>query len=399
MKCEKCGKTATFRCPKCAELGLPDSNWCSQDCYKAGWKAHKPKHAAKEALIAAASSLIASVSHAPAPRTGPVSELFAGYSFTGSLRPAEVTERRTVPSTILFPDYATTGIPVSEEAARGAAIEVKNAEQILGMREAGRVAREVIDIAGRAVKPGVTTDEIDRIVHEATVERGAYPSPLNYRGFPKSVCTSVNEVICHGIPDKRELQEGDIVNVDVTCFYKGYHGDVNETYPVGEIDNAAKRLIQTTYECLEQAIRGVSPGAHYRDIGEVISKHAHRQGFSVVRSYTGHGIGNLFHTAPNVPHYSGNKALGIMHPGHTFTIEPMINEGVFASDVWPDDWTVVTKDGKRSAQFEQTMLVTDKGVDVLTKRTKDSYPYWFLDKPQSPELRTEAADHRQRRHK
>jgi methionyl aminopeptidase len=271
------------------------------------------------------------------------------------------------------------GESAAESAMRGKeTIEIKTAEQIAGMRAACRVAREVIDAAARAVRPGVTTDEIDRVVHEATVERGAYPSPLGYRGFPKSVCTSVNEIVTHGIPDSRELVEGDIVNVDVTCYYHGFHGDVNETYPVGEIDAESKRLIQAAYDCMFKGIQLVRPTVMYSQIGDAIAKHAHKQGYEPDRNYVGHGIGALFHTTPQVPHYARNRAPGMMQPGHTFTIEPMINAGTHADVLWPDDWTVATADGKRSAQFEHTLLVTPTGYEILTARTKDSFPYWFL---------------------
>eukprot|EP01121_Diplochlamys_sp_Union-15-3_P003641 TRINITY_DN13583_c0_g1_i1.p1 TRINITY_DN13583_c0_g1~~TRINITY_DN13583_c0_g1_i1.p1 ORF type:complete len:229 (+),score=33.21 TRINITY_DN13583_c0_g1_i1:496-1182(+) len=222
-------------------------------------------------------------------------------------------------------------------------------------------------------KPGVTTDEIDRVVHESIIERGAYPSPLNYKGFPKSCCTSLNEVICHGIPDSRELQDGDICNVDISVFYDGCHGDLNETWLIGNVDEKYKKLVQATYECLELAIQIVKPGELFRNVGNVISKHARQNGFSVVRNYCGHGIGRLFHSAPSVPHYGKNKAFGFMKPGHVFTIEPMINEGVWKDTLWPDGWTSTTVDGKRSAQFEHTLLVTPDGCEVLTKRIRGTY--------------------------
>jgi len=240
------------------------------------------------------------------------------------------------------------------------------------MRKVCRLAREVLDIAGKAAKPGVTTDEIDKIVHQATIERGAYPSPLNYKGFPKSCCTSVNEIICHGIPDSRPLQDGDILNIDITLYYDGVHGDVNETYLIGTVSPQAKKLVQSTYEALEKAIAIVKPGTLYRDIGNVISKHINQAGFSVVRSYCGHGIGELFHAPPSIPHYGKNKAIGVMKPGHVFTIEPMINMGSWHDILWPDGWTAVTQDGKLSAQFEHTLLVTETGCEVLTARIQDT---------------------------
>jgi len=230
-----------------------------------------------------------------------------------------------------------------------------------------------LEVAGKVAKPGVTTDEIDRVVHEKCIELGCYPSPLNYRLFPKSVCTSVNEVVCHGIPDSRELEDGDICNVDVTVFVDGVHGDVNETYLIGNVADEQRHLVTTAYECLQIGIKAVRPGQLYREIGNLINKHATQNSCSVVKTYCGHGIGELFHTAPNVPHYANSKAIGVMKPGHIFTIEPMINAGKWADELWPDDWTAVTRDGKCSAQFEHTLLVTPTGVEVLTQRLHGTY--------------------------
>ena len=260
------------------------------------------------------------------------------------------------------------------------------------MRKVCRLAREVLDIAAREVRPGVTTDHIDKVVHEACIARNvglyamrfdfipaetpqSYPSPLNYVRFPKSVCTSPNEVICHGIPDQRPLSDGDILNLDVTLYHGGYHGDLNETYYVGDkalADPDAVRLVETTRECLEKAIELVKPGMLFRDPGTVIEKHAKSRGCSVIKTYCGHGINSLFHCAPNVPHYAKNKAVGTAKPGMTFTIEPMISLGSYRDKTWPDDWTSVTVDGSRTAQFEHTLLVTEHGVEVLTARQADS---------------------------
>lgn len=375
MKCEMCGAPSTMRCPTCAKLGLPDSYFCSQAHFKAFWAVHKLKHspdALRSALLAAA--------RGPPPSES-LDERFAGYRYTGGVRKGALSPMRAVPAHIPRPDYAETGDPAEEYATRRDPPEVKTAAQIAGMREACRVAREVLDAAARAVRVGATTDEIDRVVHEAAVEREAYPSPLNYRGFPKSVCTSVNEVVCHGIPDKRELQDGDIVNVDVTTFYRGFHGDLNETFPVGSsalADEASKRLIRCAYDCMMEGIAAVRPGVSIARIGDVISRRARADGFSVVREYCGHGIGRCFHCNPTVPHYANNGASDVMRSGNTFTIEPMINAGSFHDTVWPDEWTVVTQDGKRSAQFEHTILVTDTGCEILTARTDASYPFWFL---------------------
>jgi methionyl aminopeptidase len=279
------------------------------------------------------------------------------------------------------PDYADQpdGHSACEEELKGnTGIKVLDAEEIEGCRLAGKLAREVLDAGARAVRPGVTTDDIDAVVHQACIDRDCYPSPLNYYNFPKSCCTSVNEVICHGIPDKRPLQNGDLCNIDITVYHKGFHGDLNETILVGDVDEASKKLVKVTWECLQKAIELIKPGEKYRELGNVIQKHAQANGYSVVRRYCGHGIHRLFHTAPNVPHYAKNKAVGIMKPGHCFTIEPMISEGTWRDITWPDDWTAVTEDGKRSAQFEQTFLVTETGYEILTRRrNSEGRPYWM----------------------
>ena len=227
------------------------------------------------------------------------------------------------------------------------------------------------------------SDEIDRIVHDATVERGAYPSPLNYRNFPKSCCTSVNEVICHGIPDDRPLRAGDIVNLDVTCYLDGYHGDCSEMFVVGgeeAADSGAKLLLQATYDCWIKAMDFVKPGNDYKDIGAIIEDHVVERGFATVKSFCGHGIGSVFHTNPNILHYRNQEPAGRMAPGHTFTIEPMICEGGGGYLMWPDDWTATTRDGKRSAQFEHTLLITKDGVEALTGKIETSpVQFWERD--------------------
>jgi methionyl aminopeptidase len=227
------------------------------------------------------------------------------------------------------------------------------------------------------VKQGITTEEIDIAVHQACVERNCYPSPLNYYGFPKSCCTSVNEVICHGIPDCRPLEDGDIVNIDITVYHEGYHGDLNETHVVGSVDDASKKLIRSAHDSMWAAIRMVKPGVMFREFGATIEKVARSRGHSVVRSYCGHGIGKLFHTAPNVPHYRKNKAVGVVREGMTFTIEPMLCANGWKDVTWPDKWTAVTEDGGRSAQFEHTVLVTTTGCEVLTGRVGDSPRFWW----------------------
>jgi methionyl aminopeptidase len=278
------------------------------------------------------------------------------------LHAGAVGPERAVPDDIARPDYAATGNPVrTTESA------VKSPEVIARMRGACRIARDVLCDTGAAVAPGVTTDELDRVAHEAHVSRGVYPSPLRYRGFPKSVCTSVNEVICHGIPDDRALVDGDIVNIDVTVYTEGVHGDTNATFCVGKVDPESRRLVKTTEECLEHAIETVRPGAPISDIGEAIETHAHAAGFFVVRAFVGHGVGEVFHGPPQIPHYYERALTAVMEPGMVFTIEPMITMGSIQPVIWADGWTAATSDGSRTAQFEHTVLVTDDGVDVLTR--------------------------------
>jgi methionyl aminopeptidase len=276
--------------------------------------------------------------------------------------PGLVSPQRGVPPTIVGPDYAERGRPVKVDEPM-----VKSNDVIERMRRAGRVAAEVLETTARAVKAGTTTDELDAICHEATVQHGAYPSPLNYHGYPKSLCTSVNEVICHGIPDSRPLSEGDIVNLDVTVYLDGVHGDTNATFGVGNIDDASQRLIVVTGESLDKGIEAVAPGRPVSDIGRAIQRHAEAAGFGVVRDYCGHGIGEVFHSLPQIPHYYEPSARTVMEPGMTFTIEPMITLGTWRHVLWEDGWTAVTADGCRTAQFEHTILVTETGADVLTR--------------------------------
>jgi methionyl aminopeptidase len=273
-----------------------------------------------------------------------------------------VSPERAVPESITRPDYATPGSPVrTTESA------VKSPDVIERMRVACRIARDVLQETGAAVAPGVTTDELDRVAHEAHVSRGVYPSPLRYKGFPKSVCTSVNEVICHGIPDDRALLEGDIVNLDITVYVDGVHGDTNATFCVGTVDAESRRLVKVTEECLDHGIAAVRPGSPISDIGRAIETHAHAAGFHVVRAFVGHGIGEVFHGPPQIPHYQERALTTLMEPGMVFTIEPMITMGSIQPVIWSDGWTAATSDGSRTAQFEHTVLVTEDGVDVLTR--------------------------------
>ncbi|TKC48697.1 hypothetical protein EI555_002885, partial [Monodon monoceros] len=406
-----CSSEAKLQCPTCIKLGIQGSYFCSQseapppplssggsgappdpgragrtlgtgaggrghECFKGSWATHKLLHKKAKDEKAKRESV------SPWTVEGDINtDPWAGYRYTGKLRPHyPLMPTRPVPSYIQRPDYADhpLGMSESEQALKGTSqIKLLSSEDIEGMRLVCRLAREVLDIAADMIKPGVTTEEIDHAVHLACIARNCYPSPLNYYNFPKSCCTSVNEVICHGIPDRRPLQEGDIVNVDITLYRNGYHGDLNETFFVGDVDEGARKLVQTTYECLMQAIDAVKPGVRYRELGNIIQKHAQANGFSVVRSYCGHGIHKLFHTAPNVPHYAKNKAVGVMKAGHVFTIEPMICEGGWQDETWPDGWTAVTRDGKRSAQFEHTLLVTDTGCEILTRRLDSARPHFM----------------------
>jgi methionyl aminopeptidase len=276
------------------------------------------------------------------------------------LVPGKVTPRRPVPPQVARPDYAGTGRP------RAHGNDVKTPEQLERLRSACRAAARVLRVTGDAVRVGITTDALDEIAHEETIRLGGYPSPLNYRGFPKSLCTSVNEVICHGIPDSRPLEDGDIVNLDVTVYLDGMHGDCSATFLVGEVDAEGRRLVQVARECLAKGIAAVRPGRPISDIGKAIEAHASRHGYGVVRAYCGHGIGESFHTSLQIAHHYDPSLKRIMEPGMTFTIEPMITEGTWQDALWNDGWTAVTADGKRSAQFEHTVAVGTEGAEILT---------------------------------
>ncbi len=279
----------------------------------------------------------------------------------GRVLPGEVSPMRPVPEHIARPPYADTGDVVAWDEPR-----IKSPEVIERMRHAGNVAAEILRLAGEHVRPGLTTDELDAYVHELYIERGAYPSPLNYHGYPKSLCTSVNEVICHGIPDSRALLDGDIVNLDVTAYIGGVHGDTNATFFVGDVDEASRELVRVTEECMWLGIEAVKPGRPLSDLGRAIEQHARAHRYGVVKAFIGHGIGEQFHTDIQVLHYYDSRSTMLMRPGMTFTIEPMITLGSWQHRMWDDGWTAVTSDGKRTAQFEHTVLVTDDGVDVLT---------------------------------
>jgi methionyl aminopeptidase len=277
------------------------------------------------------------------------------------LVPGVQSPRRSVPAHIARPEYVDRPAP-----AKFVGSEVKDPETIERMRIAGRIAGQALQEVGRAVAPGVTTDDLDRVGHEFLLDHGAYPSTLGYRGFPKSLCTSLNEVICHGIPDSNELVEGDICNVDITAFIGGVHGDTNATFLVGEVSDEARLLVERTHEATMRAIKAVAPGRPVNVIGRVIESYAKRFDYGVVRDFTGHGIGTSFHSGLVIPHYDDPRYDTVMEPGMTFTIEPMITLGTYDYEIWDDSWTVVTRDRRLTAQFEHTILVTDTGSDILT---------------------------------
>ncbi|MER6945461.1 type I methionyl aminopeptidase [Nonomuraea sp. NPDC000554] len=279
---------------------------------------------------------------------------------TTLLQPGRVSPIRKVPAHIERPEYVGKKRPKTGEP------DVKTPETIERMRVAGRIAAQALEEVGRHVRPGVTTDELDRIGHEFLIGHGAYPSTLGYKGYPKSLCTSINEVICHGIPDDTVLRDGDIVNVDITAFIGGVHGDTDATFLVGEVDEESRLLVERTREAMMRAIKAVAPGRQLNVVGRVIEAYAKRFGYGVVRDFTGHGIGTSFHSGLMVPHYDDPSLRVELVQGMTFTIEPMLTLGTIEYDIWPDKWTAVTKDRKRTAQFEHTIVVTDTGSEILT---------------------------------
>jgi methionyl aminopeptidase len=277
-----------------------------------------------------------------------------------TLQPGRVSPIRQVPSSITAPEY------VGRKRPRLGEPDVKDAETIERMRVAGRIAAQALAEVGRHVEPGVTTDELDRVGHEFLIAHGAYPSTLGYRGYPKSLCTSINEVICHGIPDDTVIADGDIVNVDITAYIGGVHGDTNATFLSGNVAEESRLLVERTHEAMMRGIRAVAPGRPLNAIGRVIESYARRFGYGVVRDFTGHGIGTTFHSGLVVPHFDDPDVNVIMEEGMTFTIEPMLTLGTISYDIWDDGWTAVTRDRKRTAQFEHTLAVTADGYDILT---------------------------------
>ncbi|MCW2882814.1 MAG: type methionyl aminopeptidase [Sphaerisporangium sp.] len=279
---------------------------------------------------------------------------------TTLLRPGRLSPARKVPAHIERPEY------VGRKEPRRGESDVQTPEMIERMRVAGRIAAQALEEVGRHIAPGVTTDELDRIGHEFLCDHEAYPSTLGYRGYPKSLCTSLNEVICHGIPDDTVLNDGDIINIDITAYIGGVHGDTDATFLVGEVDDESRLLVERTREAMMRAIKAVAPGRQLNIVGRVIAAYAKRFGYGVVRDFTGHGISTSFHSGLIVPHYDDPSLSVTLVPGMTFTIEPMLTLGTIEYDVWPDGWTAVTKDRKRTAQFEHTIVVTDSGSEILT---------------------------------
>jgi methionyl aminopeptidase len=279
----------------------------------------------------------------------------------GFLTPGRISAQRPVPPSIARPEYVGKASPA--EYTDG---DVYDAETVELIRESGRIASQAIDAVEAALRPGVTTDELDRVAHEFVVAHDAYPSTLGYRGYPKSVCTSVNEVICHGIPDDTVLVDGDLINIDITAYKNGVHGDLNRTFVVGEAAPETVELVDRTREALRRGIKAVAPGRQVNVIGRAIESYAKRFGLGVVRDYTGHGVGRAFHSGLIIPHYDAPQYDDVIEVGMVFTIEPMLTLGGIDADVWDDDWTVTTRDKSLTAQFEHTLVVTERGADILT---------------------------------
>ncbi|MEO8221240.1 MAG: type I methionyl aminopeptidase [Specibacter sp.] len=280
----------------------------------------------------------------------------------GKLVPGTISPQLPVPHTIPRPEYVGKAGPAPFKGS-----EVKDAETLEKIRISSKIAAQAIVEVGKHIVPGVTTDALDRIGHEFLLDHKAYPSTLGYRSFPKSLCSSINEVICHGIPDSTVVEDGDIVNIDITAFKNGVHGDTNWTFMVGDVDEESRLLVERTRESLNRAIKAVAPGREINIIGRAIESYAKRFGYGVVRDFTGHGVGEAFHTGLIIPHYDAAPAYNtVLEEGMVFTIEPMLTLGSIEWDMWADDWTVVTRDRKRTAQFEHTMVVTATGAEVLT---------------------------------
>ncbi len=280
----------------------------------------------------------------------------------GNLIPGIIGPPRPVPDSIARPEYVGKQAP-----AEHVGDDVYSTEEIERIRSAGKIAAGAIEAVGAAIAPGITTDALDAIAHDFVISHGAYPSTLGYRGYPKSCCTSINETICHGIPDDTLIREGDIVNIDITAFRDGMHGDLNKTFIAGEASEDARLLVERTEEALRRAIMAVAPGRHINVIGRAIEAYASRFNYGVVRDFTGHGVGSSFHSGLIIPHYDASPQFDqLLVPGMVFTIEPMLTLGTIHWDMWADGWTVTTKDKSLSAQFEHTLVVTETGAEILT---------------------------------
>ena len=279
----------------------------------------------------------------------------------GHLVPGKISPKLNVPTSIQRPEYVGKSGPSKNSLG-----DKYSAEEILRIRKASRIAAEALEVVCDSIQPGMTTDKLDQIGHEFLLKNNAYPSTLGYRGFPKSLCSSLNEVVCHGIPDDTVIEEGDIVNIDITAYINGVHGDNNKTVLVGEVDPAVRDLVTRTEEALNRGIKAALPGREVNIIGRAIESYAKRFDYGVVREFTGHGVGRAFHTGLVIPHYDSSEYKDVIEPGMVFTIEPMLTLGSAEWDLWEDDWTVTTEDKSFSAQFEHTILITDAGPEVLT---------------------------------
>ena len=281
---------------------------------------------------------------------------------SGRLLAGRISAARSVPANIPRPEYVGRPGPRDYDGTN-----IYDPEQVERIRESGRIAAGAVEAVGHAIRPGATTDELDAIGHAYMIDRDAYPSTLGYRGYPKSVCTSINEVICHGIPDDTVLQDGDIINIDITAYKNGVHGDLSKTFIVGTASTEATDLVERTREAMNRGIKAVAPGREFNVIGRAIESYAKRFNYGVVRDFTGHGVGTAFHSGLIVPHYdAAPKYSDLIEVGMVFTIEPMLTLGTFQWDMWPDGWTVTTRDKSLTAQFEHTLVVTERGADILT---------------------------------
>lgn len=281
---------------------------------------------------------------------------------TGLLIPGKLSATRTVPTSIARPEYVGKSAPSNWTGGH-----VRTRTEIEKIRKAGRIAAQAIALVGEHARPGVTTDELDRIGHEFLISQNAYPSTLGYRGFPKSLCSSINEVICHGIPDDTVLEDGDILNIDITAFHEGFHGDSNVTFKIGNVSPEVSDLVDRAHEAMMRGINSAVPGRQVNIIGRTIETYARRFGYSSVRDFTGHGIGEAFHSGLVIPHYDSAPLFDDeIKVGMVFTIEPMLTLGGYDWDMWPDGWTVVTKDKSLTAQFEHTIAITEDGPEILT---------------------------------